>query len=496
MWRYARSSLGYIASGIVSGTAAAVFLSWVPSFQAKLVHALIQEPSFPMEILTSFLVYKVVGNVFTGIRVGLVSYAIATTTQEAKSSAIMKTYLMPYDYFIKNSFHDTIELVNNDVETVVESFTALTNYTIRASLQFMVTVYLLWQKSPELTLFCVGCALGHVGIQQGFANMFYAPSIKPIQDHKQRQNELIRDYYEKMEIYRTHHKEDWVVSEWAHHQEEIMIHRKNESYTFGTMVALNFTTGALMMGLVMTLFQDNNRDTVHEFVVYILSIFQLFEQSVDVLKDVKSKETKREKVHEFLDTPVRDDWGFLVNDKPDIYIKNISFGYHEDTKIISDFNMKIPYGKHIGFHGMSGAGKSTLLKLLMGLYKPWEGEIKWHDVSLRDHDREWFYKYGIAYVPQEPLLFKDEPIVDHYLTTDVPRSGPMSGGQKQRAALAYAISREPLVLFLDEPTCHQDQENTDKIVDMLKNFKGTIIAISHDRTFLNRFCDITKQIRR
>ena len=47
----------YIVSGIASGTAAAVFLSWVPSFQAKLVHALIQEPSFPMEFLTSFLVY-------------------------------------------------------------------------------------------------------------------------------------------------------------------------------------------------------------------------------------------------------------------------------------------------------------------------------------------------------------------------------------------------------------------------------------------------------
>ena len=496
MWKYARSSLGYIASGIASGTAAAVFLSWVPSFQAKMVHALIQEPSFPMEVLTSFLVYKVVGNVFTGIRVGSVSYAIALTTQEAKSTAIMKTYLMPYDYFIKNSFHDTIELVNNDVETVVESFTALTNYTIRASLQFMVTVYLLWQKSPELTLVCVGCALGHVGIQQGFSNMFYVPSIKPIQNHKKRQHELIRDYYEKMEIYRTHHKEDWVVSEWAEHQEEIMKHRKNESYTFGTMIALNFTTASLMMGLIIGLFQHDNRDTVHEFVVYILSIFQLFEQSVDVLRDVKSKETKREKVYEFLDTPVRDDWGFLINEKPNIYIKNVSFGYHEDNRIISDFNMKIPYGKHVGFHGMSGAGKSTLLKLLMGLYKPWEGEIKWHDVNLRDHDREWFYKYGIAYVPQEPLLFKDEPIVDHYITADIPRSGPMSGGQKQRAALAYAISREPLVLFLDEPTCHQDQENTDRIVDMLKNFRGTIIAISHDRIFLNRFCDITKQIRR
>ena len=495
MWKYTRSSFGYMVSGIASGTMAAVFISWVPSFQAKLIHALIQEPSFPMEVLASFLIYKVIGNVFTGIRVGLVSYAIATTTQEAKSSAIMKTYLMPYDYFIKNSFHDTIELVNNDVETVVESFTALTNYMIRASLQFMVTIYLLWQKSPELTLVCIACSLGHIGIQQGFANLFYVPSIKPIQRHKERQNELIRDYYEKMEIYRTHHKEDWVIGEWANHQEEIMKHRKNESYTFGTMVTLNFTTASLMMGLMM-MYRYGDREAIHEFVVYILSIFQLFEQSVDVIKDVKSKSMKYEKVCEFLDKPIRDEWGFLINEKPDIHIKNISFGYHEDNKIISNFNMKVPYGKHIGFHGMSGAGKSTLLKLLMGLYSPWEGEIKWNDVNLMSHDRMWFYKYGIAYVPQEPMLFKDEPIVDHYITADIPRSGPMSGGQKQRAALAYAISREPLVLFLDEPTCHQDQENTEKIIDMLKNFKGTIIAISHDRIFLNRFCDITKQIRR
>ena len=495
MWKYTRSSFVYMVSGIASGTMAAVFISWVPSFQAKLIHALIQEPSFPTEVLASFLIYKVIGNVFTGIRVGLVSYAIATTTQEAKSSAIMKTYLMPYDYFIKNSFHDTIELVNNDVETVVESFTALTNYMIRASLQFMVTIYLLWQKSPELTLVCIACSLGHIGIQQGFANLFYVPSIKPIQGHKERQNELIRDYYEKMEIYRTHHKEDWVIGEWANHQEEIMKHRKNESYTFGTMVTLNFTTASLMMGLMM-MYRYGDREAIHEFVVYILSIFQLFEQSVDVIKDVKSKSMKYEKVCEFLDKPIRDEWGFLINEKPDIHIKNISFGYHEDNKIISNFNMKVPYGKHIGFHGMSGAGKSTLLKLLMGLYSPWEGEIKWNDVNLTSHDRMWFYKYGIAYVPQEPMLFKDEPIVDHYITADIPRSGPMSGGQKQRAALAYAISREPLVLFLDEPTCHQDQENTEKIIDMLKNFKGTIIAISHDRIFLNRFCDITKQIRR
>jgi len=495
MWKYARSSFGYIASGIASGTAAAVFLSWVPSFQAKLIHALIQEPSFPVEVLTSFLVYKVVGNVFTGIRVGLVSYAIAQTTQEAKSTSILNTYFMPYDYFIKHSFHDTIELINNDVETVVESFTALTNYTIRVSLQLAVTNYLLWQKSPGLTLTCLGCCVAHVGIQRVFSDTFYGPSIKPIGEHKNKQNDLIRDCFEKFEMYRTYHKEGWVFEEWMKHQVEIMKHRKIESYTFGSMIALNYTTSSLMMGL-MIMYRGGDREAIHEFIVYMLSIFQLFEQMVEIINNTSSRELKRKKVNDFLNEDTNDEWGFLINDKPDIYIKNLSFGYHEDNKVISDFNMKIPYGKHVGFHGMSGAGKSTLMKLLMGLCSPWEGEIRWHDVELKDHDRSWFYTKGIAYVPQEPVLFKDEPIMEHELTKDVPRNGPMSGGQKQRAALVYAISREPMVLFLDEPTCHQDQENTEKIIDLLKNFRGTIIAISHDRIFLNRFCDITKQIRR
>jgi len=494
MWKYARSSLGYIASGIASGTAAAVFLSWVPSFQAKLVHALIQEPSFPMEVLTSFLVYKVVGNVFTGIRVGLVSYAIATTTQEAKTTAIMKTYLMPYDYFIKNSFHDTIELINSDVETVVESFTAITNYTLRSIIQISFTMYLLSKKSVQLVIATMICSIIHVGIQNLFTEIVHMPNIIPIQKHKKQQDDYIRDYIEKLEIYRTYHKEESVFDKWIEQQNTIMQYRKKQSYTFGSLVALNFTSGSLMVGLLIL--YGKERETIHEFIVYALTIFQIFEQSVDVIKDVKGKELKRNKVCEFLDKPDSDEWGFLINEKPDIYIKNVSFGYHEDNKIISNFNMKIPYGKHIGFHGMSGAGKTTLLKILMGLYQPWDGEIMWNDVSLKDHDREWFYKYGIAYVPQDPLLFKDEPIVDHYITADIPRSGPMSGGQKQRAALAYAIAREPLVLLLDEPTCHQDQENTDKIVDLLKNFKGTIIAISHDHIFLNRFCDITKQVKR
>lgn len=488
------NSIPHPILGIVSGTLAAGVFSWVPSLHSKLIKSILEEPSFPVEVLASFLIYKLIGNVLTGLRVGMVSYSIALATYDAKSRAILNTYFMPHEYFTKNSFHDTIELINNDIETVEESSMSVINYTARVSTQLAITTYILMNKSVELTLVCFMCCVGHIGIQQWFANAFYIPSIRPIQEGKERQNELIRDCFEKHEMYRVYHKEESVFNRWMDHQVNIMKHRMNESYTFGSMVCINLTTGSLMLALLM-LYGRNDRELIHEFSMYMFSIFQILEQSVDLIKDFKGKYSKRERVGKFFEnSSKRDEWGFLINAEPTIHIKDLSFGYTHDRNIISQFNMKIPYGARVGFHGMSGAGKSTLLKLMMGLYRPREGEIKWNDLDLMEHDREWFYTKGISYVPQDPVLFKDEPIVDHVITNDIPRSGPMSGGQRQRAVLAYAMSREPLVLFLDEPTCHQDKENTDKVVDSLKKFRGTIIVISHDRDFLKRFCNITRKV--
>ena len=497
MWNYTRNAVGNILWGVGAGTLSALFLSWVPSLQAKMIHSIIQEPSFPLEAVLSYLIYKGVGNILTGVRVGFVSYAIAQTTQDVKSHAVAKSYSLPYDYFVKKSFHDTIETVNNEMEYAVEGFTSLMNFTMRMGMQMLFTLYILMRKSPHLTLLCVLCSLGHVFAQVSFSNRFYIPSIQPIQTLKEKQAELVRDLYEKLEIYRTYSKEMDVYTSWTKIQTDVMKHRFMESFTFGGMIALNYTSGALMVGLFTFLGKNTmDREILHEFIVYTLTIIQLLEQMVDVIRDTEKRKLKTRKMEEFMNADSEYEWGFRHSDKPLLTLNNVSFGYSDDDIFIKNFNLKVPYGRKAGLHGMSGAGKSTLLKLMMGLYEQNDGEILLNSMPLRDHDKDWYYTHCMCYVPQTPVLFKGEPIADHELTEDIPRSGPLSGGQQQRAALAYALKRKPQILFLDEPTCHQDPKNTEKIIRILKEFKGSIVVISHDHGFLKQFCDITKQVRR
>ena len=497
MWDYARNAMGNILWGFGAGTLSALFLSWVPSLQAKMIHSIIQEPSFPVEVVLSYLIYKGVGNILTGVRVGFVSYAIAQTTQEVKSRAVSKSYSLPYDYFVKHSFHDTIETVNNEMEYAVEGFTSLMNFTMRMGMQMSFTLFILMRKSFRLTLLCLLCSLGHVFAQVEFSKRLYIPSIQPIQALKEKQANIVRDLYEKLEIYRTYAREMEVFSAWENIQTDVMKHRFLESFTFGGMIALNYTSGALMVGL-FTLLGKNvlDRETLHEFIVYMLTIIQLLEQMVDVIRDTEKRKLKTKKMEAFMNSDSEYEWGFRHSDKPMLSLVNVSFGYSDDDIFIRNFNLKVPYGRKAGLYGMSGAGKSTLLKLMMGLYEQNEGEILLNSMPLKEHDKDWYYTRCMCYVPQTPVLFKDEPIADHELTEDIPRSGPLSGGQQQRAALAYALNRKPDILFLDEPTCHQDPKNTEKIIRILKEFKGSIVVISHDHTFLKQFCDITKQVSR
>jgi len=497
MWKYTKNAIGNILWGVAAGSLSALFLSWVPSLQAKMIHGIIQEPSFPVEVVLSYLIYKGVGNILTGVRVGIVSYAIAETTGEVKSLAVVKSRYLPYDYFVKHSFHDTIELVNNEMEYSVEGFTSLINYTLRTGMQLTFTLCILMKRSIPLALLSVLCSIIHIFVQTEFSNRFYIPSIGPIQENKEKQANLVRDLYEKLEIYRTYAKEMEVYSSWEKIQTDIMKCRYVESFTFGSMIALNYTSGALMVGLFSYLGKGMiDRETLHEFIVYMLSIIQLLEQTVDVIRDTEKRKIKTKKAEKFMNTEDVFEWGFKVSERPLLSLNGVYFGYNDDDIFIKNMNIKVPHGRKLGLYGMSGAGKSTVLKLMMGLYLPTDGEICLNSMPLMEHDKEWYYTKCMCYVPQSPVLFKDEPIAEHPLTEDIPRSGPLSGGQQQRAALAYALNRKPQILFLDEPTCHQDPKNTEKIIRILKEFKGSIVVISHDHGFLKQFCDITKQISR
>jgi len=176
--------------------------------------------------------------------------------------------------------------------------------------------------------------------------------------------------------------------------------------------------------------------------------------------------------------------------------------------LFDDVDVTVAKGERICLVGRNGSGKSTLLKCLAG------------QVDLDQGER--FVQPGakIAYLPQDPPLPKGITIREHvrsglsvnpgehpaeylvdsmllHLSLDGDRlTDALSGGESRRVALARAMVSEPDVLLLDEPTNHLDLPTIEWLEEELESFKGGILLISHDRTFLSRLSNRTYWIDR
>ncbi len=180
-----------------------------------------------------------------------------------------------------------------------------------------------------------------------------------------------------------------------------------------------------------------------------------------------------------------------------------SFG---DRAIIKDFSLRIQRGDRIGVVGANGAGKSTLLKLLAGELAPDTGTVtlaKTLDSVIIDQQRarmdpartvrdvladggDWIEvlgtkKHVIGYLKE--FLF-DPGVVDALV-------GTLSGGERSRLLLAREFSRASNLLVLDEPTNDLDLETLDLLQEVIADYDGTVLIVSHDRDFLDRTVTIT-----
>ena len=172
-----------------------------------------------------------------------------------------------------------------------------------------------------------------------------------------------------------------------------------------------------------------------------------------------------------------------------------------DRTVIRDFTLKVQRGDRIGIIGPNGAGKTTLLRLLTGEIEPDEGRVRQAktltgilvdqqrrllDPAKRVRDvlsegSDWIEVRGIrkhiaGYLKE--YLFGPE-IAEA-------RIGTLSGGERSRILLAREFARESNLLVLDEPTNDLDLETLDLLQEVIADYEGTVLFVSHDRDFLDR----------
>lgn len=182
-------------------------------------------------------------------------------------------------------------------------------------------------------------------------------------------------------------------------------------------------------------------------------------------------------------------------------IENLTHSYSE-RKLFDDTSFSLEEGEKVGIIGINGTGKSTLLNIIAGNIVPDEGKVTIAN------------KVIIEMLSQHPS-FDDNETVIHYVMTDVPKDEDMfaveaeakamlqtfgltdydeltchmSGGQRKKIALVRALLSGADILIIDEPTNHLDNEMSTWLENYLKDYKKSVIMVTHDRYFLDSVSD-------
>ena len=235
----------------------------------------------------------------------------------------------------------------------------------------------------------------------------------------------------------------------------------------------------------------------------IIAMYRRFNREKSI-KAAESKEKRLEKI-ERLEKPqeegsVRFRFETRRRTGDDVLITDgLTKGFGERV-LFRDLNLHVRSGDRIALIGDNGTGKSTLLRCLTGEEKPDAGVIRWgtgvdigyydqHQAGLHENktvlDEVWDrFPRMEQYEVRGALglfLFTGDDVFAPVST--------LSGGEKGRVALTELMLRKDNVLLLDEPTNHLDMDSREVLENALRDFPGTIIAVSHDRYFINRFAE-------
>ena len=247
------------------------------------------------------------------------------------------------------------------------------------------------------------------------------------------------------------------------------------------------------------------------FLMYAVQMISPLSSVTGLVTAVQQTVGATERIDDILDTPVEDKRldGDGLDSIDTINFDHVDFGYEADQPVLKDINLDIHRGERIALIGESGSGKTTLVSLLESYYAPTAGTLDVNGAPVASYAVP-ALRNQIGYVSQEvdlmpgtmrdnlllgsPVAVTDDRLVELLgrvglsdwlaslsdgLDTDVGERGlNVSGGQRQRLAIVRALVREPSLLILDEATASLDNQNQEKVTQLLATLPANLTSIT------------------
>ncbi len=440
-------------------------------------------------------------------------------THRIRSLMSQKMNRLPAAYFAERDEGDITSRFVNDVETIEDLFTSGLISMFADALRMISIIAVIFMKSMGL----------------GIMLLIFLPFIFLFTRSVQKRTLTAQMENRKAVGEANHHIPDTLHSIRMIHNlnaEPFMEKRYDQSIerSFQALSRVNFfdaiyspiilTVNAAVIALMVILASGSSRSmqffglsvgTAVALIAYVNQIFAPIESIGMEIQNIQAAGAGIRRIREFMneeELPVIKEEAAVSTDQM-VRFCHVSFGYREDQEILSDLSFSVQKGERVTLTGRTGAGKSTIFKLMLGLYRPWQGDVL-IDGCRADAVAEENRRSEIGCVEQQfqpipgtvfdQIAMYDDRIsqkeAEHALETvglletvsgfpdglnEVYRSSMFSNGQNQLLSIARAVVSDPKILLLDEMTADLDAATEQTVLNALDHAsKGrTVISISH-----------------
>lgn len=436
---------------------------------------------------------------------------------------------LPISYVETIHSGDLISRLNNDLEKIAGLIQQI-HQVVQQPVVFLLGFTYLFLISWKLLL--ATCILIPL------SSILYDKVVKPMQAHSRKEmehlaraNAFTQDAISGITLIKSYNLQANLIQKFAKIADDV----RKEGLSIDKRAAIEFAVFLLLRyipQLVAPLYGGYlafmGEISVGELIASTYLIWLVFlpvEALLGMLRQMREAVPAIDRIFVILDQPIESATQRIIQPRPNapvLHFDSLNFQYSQEKKILHNFNLSIEAGKVVALVGPSGCGKSTLLKLLCGYYRPQSGQVCIYGNDIFQANLQDARKY-LSLVSQDTYLFPttifenisygrpgatfEEVIAaakaanahDFILDqqngyeTQVGEWGmKLSGGEKQRIALARAILKDAPILLLDEPTSALDAQSEAIVQEALDRFMEgrTVVVVAHRLATIRHADDI------